>query len=29
VELLRSGRREQAGATAPPQGLFLVGVDYD
>jgi tRNA pseudouridine38-40 synthase len=29
AELLRSGRREQAGATAPPQGLFLVGVDYD
>ena len=29
VELLQSGRREKAGPTAPPQGLFLVGVDYD
>lgn len=29
AQLLRSGRRELAGATAPPQGLFLVGVDYD
>ena len=29
ADLLRSGRREQAGRTAPPQGLFLVGVDYD
>ena len=29
AELLRTGRRDQAGPTAPPQGLFLVGVDYD
>jgi tRNA pseudouridine38-40 synthase len=27
--LLRSGRRSDAGATAPPHGLFLVSVDYD
>ena len=27
-EILMSGDRSQAGPTAPPQGLFLVGVDY-
>jgi len=27
--LIDGGTRAQAGATAPPHGLFLVGVDYD
>ena len=29
ASLLARGDRSQAGATAPPHGLFLVGVDYD
>jgi tRNA pseudouridine38-40 synthase len=28
-QLLRAGRRDHAGPTAPPHGLFLVGVEYD
>jgi len=27
--ILESKDRDQAGATAPPQGLFLVSVGYD
>jgi tRNA pseudouridine38-40 synthase len=29
AQLIDGGTRAQAGATAPPHGLFLVGVDYD
>lgn len=29
AQVLRGGLRAGAGATAPPHGLFLVGVDYD
>jgi tRNA pseudouridine38-40 synthase len=28
-QLIDGGTRAEAGATAPPHGLFLVGVDYD
>jgi tRNA pseudouridine38-40 synthase len=29
TQLLGHGTRAEAGATAPPHGLFLVSVDYD
>jgi tRNA pseudouridine38-40 synthase len=29
AQLIGHGTRAQAGATAPPHGLFLVRVDYD
>jgi tRNA pseudouridine38-40 synthase len=29
TQLIDGGTRADAGATAPPRGLFLVGVDYD
>ena len=27
--IIQSGRRSEAGETAPPQGLYLMQVDYD
>jgi tRNA pseudouridine38-40 synthase len=29
LEIIRSGKRERAGPTLPPQGLFLYHIEYD
>ena len=29
VDIIKSGKREQAGKTLPPQGLYLVKVEYE